>query len=238
MNATRRKYLSAVGTANAVMTNTRSITVSETVQTAISHIRDRNDSNQSATPVIRPDGGCQIGPPKDEKSDEVSKLNLVTQVTRANLIQNILGHACMMPSLKELDHYNPSKSAGTLSGHLDKLIDAGIVRRMTLPQGRRQRNLPSTFYTLSDEGYELLERHSLFLPNLDEIRADHAHVEKSETVKRYEQAPRPTADVGYDHPLKGDGMTIVVPQGPEDEDGCKNWENVDEANPEEIAPGL
>lgn len=227
MKTTRNKYISA--TINGVR---------ERIPEIVQATSCKGGEERFTKPSIQTDGGRQIPSRKDGQDrvmqDELDQLHLITQVTRANLIQNILGHACMMPSLKELDHYNPSKSAGTISGHLDKLIDGGIVRRMTLPQGMRNRSLPSTFYILSDVGYELLERHSLFIPDIDEIRADHARVEKTDTVKRYEQAPRPTADVEYAHPLKGDGMTIVTPSDCED---CSSWEDFDRNDPEELVIG-
>jgi DNA-binding PadR family transcriptional regulator len=145
------------------------------------------------------------------KPTRLEQLNLITQLTRATIIQNILGHCVMLPSLKELNYYNPRKSTGTISEHLDKLVDANIVMRVFLPQGERSRNLPSTFFTLTDEGFELLEYHSILVPALDKIRADHARLERTDDVLRYERAPRPTVDVKYSHPLKGDGLTIVDP---------------------------
>lgn len=157
---------------------------------------------------------------------ETKALHLISQPTRAIIIQNILGHPCMMPSLKELDHYNPDKTMGTISGHVDKLVDAGIVRRVTVPQSYRQKNLPETFFILSDGGYDLLENHSLFLPEKEEIKQDHARVEKPDRIKEAERAPRPTVDVEYEHPLKGDGRTVVEPADDSD-DACDNWEVAD-----------
>lgn len=134
----------------------------------------------------------------------------------------------MMPSLKEIDYYNPDKSTGTISGHIDTLIERGVVRRLTLPQGSRQRDLPNTFFVLSDGGYRLLQQHSLFLPQEEDIKDDHDRVEKTDQIRRFECAPRPTADVEYDHPLRGDGMTVVVPTDYDDSGTCGNWDNIKE----------
>ena len=38
------------------------------------------------------------------------RLNVVTQETRFSLVQDILGHPAQLPTLKELDYVNPSKS--------------------------------------------------------------------------------------------------------------------------------
>lgn len=164
-----------------------------------------DDYSETGEQTIKMDGG------RDSLTEELEQIRLISQPTRANIIQNILGHRFMMPSLKEIDYYNPSKSLGTLSGHLDKLIDSGIVRRLTLPQGDRARDRPSTYFVLSDEGYQLLERHALFFPSLREIREDHASVEKTDQIEQFELALRPTADVEYAHPLRGDGITTVNP---------------------------
>ena len=122
---------------------------------------------------------------------EIEKLQIISQQTRGNIIQNILGHYRMMPSFEEIAYYNPNKGKSTISEHIDTLLDAGIVEQQTLPAGKRESHLPSTFYTLTDEGYDLLGRHSLFFPQLGEIRSDHARVRKTEKIRRFERAPRP-----------------------------------------------
>lgn len=142
---------------------------------------------------------------------ERKALHLALQETRANIIQNILGQPTMMPSLKELDYFNPDKSMGAISGHIDRLVDTGIVLRVSLPQSYGQKNLPNTFFTLSDGGYKLLKDHEFYIPHLQEIRDEYAGVEKRDDIKEAECAPRPTVDVEYDHPLQGDGISVVEP---------------------------
>lgn len=146
---------------------------------------------------------------EEEIDSDMEMIRLIAQETRLTLIQNVLGHPWMMPSLQEFSEYNPKWSKGTISGHLDKLVDGGVLMRVYLPQGERQRDRPSTYYTLTDQGYELLDRHRLLLSNLDEIRDRHARVEKTDTLARLEDAPRPTVNVDYDHPLQGDGRSVV-----------------------------
>lgn len=166
--------------------------------------------NRKKTPcVVMTDGGQESYLlPHEER---LSQLNTITQTTRANLIQNMLGHRWMMPSKSELDYYNQSKSAGTISGHLDKLIEADIAMRIVMPQGKGTRDGPSAFFTLTDEGYATLDYHALFIPDLDEIRSDHARVKKTDDIIEDENAHRPTILVEYDHPLKGDGRSVVDP---------------------------
>lgn len=186
------------------------------------------DPSAAESLVIMADGGHQMNDRSQDREggENMDQIHLISQQTRGNLIQNILGHPCMMPSLKELSYYNPRKT-GTVSGHIEKLVDAGIVMRVTLPQGERRRDLPSTFFTMSDHGYELLDQHNIFLPALVKIREDHARVEKTAEIEKYENAPRPTVDVEYPHPLKGDGEEIVDPRN-EDEDRC-DWDDVSDS---------
>ncbi len=128
---------------------------------------------------------------RDDSADNVRDLlNLVTQKTRFVLIQNILAHPEGMPSLKELEYANPSKSKSTIRNHLDKLIDAGVVETVKLPKENRQRDLPHKFYRLTESGEKFLEEHDLRRAEetLDEM---HSMLEKTPQIQKYVNAPRP-----------------------------------------------
>jgi len=118
------------------------------------------------------------------------RLNVVTQETRFSLIQDILGHPAQLPTLKELDYVNPDKSQTTIRQHLQKLVTEGIVEEVALPKDQRQNDLPYKFYGLSEEGREFLDEHGLLRAEetLGEI---YSTIEKTETIQRYETAPRP-----------------------------------------------
>lgn len=118
------------------------------------------------------------------------RLNVVTQETRFALLQDILGHPSELPTLKELDYVNPSKSQTTIRQHLQQLVDAGIVEEVLLPEDRRQNDLPYKFYGISESGRQFLEEYKL-LRAQDTLRAIYDRVEKTEDIKRYETAPRP-----------------------------------------------
>jgi len=128
-------------------------------------------------------------PPSDLESVR-ERLNVVTQETRFALLQDILGHPSELPTLKELDYVNPSKSQTTIRQHLQQLVDAGIVEEVLLPDERRQNDLPYKFYGLSESGRQFLEEHKL-LRAQDTLRAIYDRVEKTDAIKRYETAPRP-----------------------------------------------
>jgi DNA-binding transcriptional ArsR family regulator len=118
------------------------------------------------------------------------RLNVVTQKTRFSLIQDILGHPEQLPTLKELDYVNPSKSQTTIRQHLQELVNAGIVAEVSLPKDQRQNDLPYKFYGLSEDGRAFLAEHGLLRAEgtLSEI---YNSIEKTDTVQRYETAPRP-----------------------------------------------
>ena len=105
-------------------------------------------------------------------------------------MQDILGHPAQLPTLKELDYVNPSKSQTTIRQHLQELVNEGILEKASLPKDQRQNDLPYTFYGLSEDGREFLTEHGLLRAEgtLGEI---YSSVEKTDTVQRYETAPRP-----------------------------------------------
>ena len=123
--------------------------------------------------------------------DSVRKrLNIVTQETRFALLQDILGHPSELPTLKELDYVNPSKSQTTIRQHLQHLVDVGIVEEVLLPKDRRQNDLPYKFYGISESGRQFLKEHKL-LRAQDTLREIYDRVEKTDDITRYESAPRP-----------------------------------------------
>ena len=130
----------------------------------------------------------------EERTDDPAtirkRLHVVTQETRLSLIQDILGHPSGLPTLKELDYVNPSKSQTTIRQHLQQLVEAGLVEKVELPEDRRQNDLPYTFYGLSDDGRRFLEDHKLLRAE-ETLREIYDRVEKTAEVERYESAPRP-----------------------------------------------
>jgi len=121
---------------------------------------------------------------------ERERLRVVTQETRFALLQDVLGHPRELPTLKELDYVNPSKSDSTIRGHLDALVEAGVVERVELQSERRRRDLPHVFYGITAEGREFLDRHGLLRAS-ETLREVYDAVERTDEIQRYEDAPRP-----------------------------------------------
>ncbi|UWG49156.1 Fe2+/Zn2+ uptake regulation protein, fur/PerR (plasmid) [Halanaeroarchaeum sp. HSR-CO] len=129
------------------------------------------------------------------------RLNVVTQETRFVLIQNILSHPQQLPTLKELDYVNPSKSKSTIREHLEVLIEHGIVEERTLSKDKRKRDLPWRFYGLTDVGRDLLEEIGL-LGAEGTLQDMYVMLETTDEIEKYVQAPRP-GDEGEDNELIG-----------------------------------
>ncbi|MFC4543607.1 PadR family transcriptional regulator [Halosolutus amylolyticus] len=121
-------------------------------------------------------------------------LHFVTQETRFAIVTNILQHPDQLPSMYELEQLNPSVSDATVYKHVQKLIDAGIVEEVALPDDERQQGYPWKFYGLTDEGREFLERHSLLAAEETLQRIYETISDKPEKMVRYENAPRPDRD--------------------------------------------
>ena len=128
--------------------------------------------------------------PANELESVRNRLNVVAQETRFALLQDILGHPSELPTLKELGYVNPSKSQTTIRQHLEQLVDADILEHRRLPKDRRRNDLPYTFYGISDSGRQFLAEHKL-LRAQDTLREVYDRIEKTDTIIRYETAPRP-----------------------------------------------
>ena len=88
-------------------------------------------------------------------------VHFVTQQTRFALVNNILQYPEQLPSMYELEELNPSVSEATVYKHIQKLIDAGIVREVPLDDDQRRQGYPWKFYGLTEEGRTFLDEHNL-----------------------------------------------------------------------------
>jgi DNA-binding HxlR family transcriptional regulator len=116
---------------------------------------------------------------------------LITQSTRAALLSDILGHPEELPSVREFEYLNPDVKRSNIEYHLQQLVDAGIIERVSLPKGQRKRDPPSTFYGLTDNGYEFLEAHGL-LEEQPVWKAVNQRVEKPPEIRQAEGMDRPS----------------------------------------------
>ncbi|WP_049925508.1 helix-turn-helix transcriptional regulator [Halopiger goleimassiliensis] len=121
-------------------------------------------------------------------------LHFVTQETRFALLNNVLQHPEGMPSMYELEQLNPSVSDATVYKHVQKLIEAGLLEEVTLPDDRRRQGYPWKFYRLTEEGRAFLEEHNLLAAEETLERLYESITDRPEKMVKYENAPRPDVD--------------------------------------------
>jgi DNA-binding MarR family transcriptional regulator len=118
-------------------------------------------------------------------------VHFVTQQTRFALTNNILQHPDQLPSMYELEELNPSVSDATVYKHIQKLIDAGIVREVALDDDQRRQGYPWKFYGLTEDGRDFLKAHNLLAAEETLQKTYETISDKSEKMVKYENAPRP-----------------------------------------------
>ncbi|WP_254523094.1 helix-turn-helix transcriptional regulator [Natrinema caseinilyticum] len=133
-----------------------------------------------------------VGTPEGANAREL--VHFVTQRTRFALLTNIVQHPAQLPSMYELEQLNPSVSEATVYKHVQKLVDAGVVEAVSLPEDERQQGYPWKFYRLTDEGRAFLAEHNLLEAEETLQRIYETISDKSDKMVRYENAPRPDVD--------------------------------------------
>lgn len=113
----------------------------------------------------------------------------LSQETRHNILQVILGHPAHLVSVTEFDYYI-SKSRSTISEQLSDLESHEIVTRYTHEPNSEARDIPADFWGLTAFGIGLIGEYN-YLRGLPIMRAVHDATYKPETVQRHEKAPRP-----------------------------------------------
>jgi DNA-binding PadR family transcriptional regulator len=120
----------------------------------------------------------------------IEAFSALDDTTRANIIGTIVGHPKGAPSKKELEYYNPSVASSTLTGHLNRLEDVGLIEAVERDREGLDRGQPYRFFQLTDAARELFDRNNLFEP--DAYRSLFAEVEKTSEIEAVEAVERPT----------------------------------------------
>jgi len=90
----------------------------------------------------------------------------------------------------ELEELNPSVSEATVYKHIQKLIDAGIVREVPLDDDQRRQGYPWKFYGLTEEGQTFLDEHNLLAA--EETPTDlRDHLQQAREDGQVRERPRP-----------------------------------------------
>lgn len=122
--------------------------------------------------------------------DEVADFETLQQ-SRAKLLQQILAYPEESLSAAELDYRNPGLESSTIQYHLRKLEEAGVVEKLKLPKGERMRDLPSTFWTVTERGRRLLRQAGLH-EEIGHWRDLNERMERTPEIREIEATPRPT----------------------------------------------
>lgn len=113
----------------------------------------------------------------------------LSQETRHNVLQVILGHPAHLISVTEFDYYIP-KSRSTIREQLEDLAGHEIITQYHREPNAEVRDIPADFWGLTAFGISLLDEYN-YLRGLPIMRAAHDATHKTETVQRHEDAPRP-----------------------------------------------
>lgn len=114
----------------------------------------------------------------------------LSQETRHNILQVLLGHPSHLASTTELAYYIP-RSRSAVSAQLADLAEHEIITRYHHEPNAESRDVPSDFWGYTAFGVTLLREYN-YLRGLPIMRAVHDATHKTATVKRHENAPRPT----------------------------------------------
>ncbi|MEF8783936.1 MAG: hypothetical protein V5A39_12200 [Haloarculaceae archaeon] len=128
----------------------------------------------------------------------------LSQETRHNILQVILGHPAHLVSVTEFDYYIP-RSRSTISEQLEDVASHEILTQYHHEPNAEVRDIPADFWGLTEFGVDLLAEYN-YLRGLPIMRAAHDTTHKTGTVQRHEDAPRPrlpdpvSAALEYDEP--------------------------------------
>lgn len=139
--------------------------------------------------MSRPDASPLTPAEETAGLDPIKALSALDDTTRANSIGTIVGHPKGAPSKKELDYYNSSVAASTLTDHLKRLEEVRLIEVVERDREGLERGQPYRFFQLTDAARELFDRNNLFEP--EAYRAMFTEVEKTDEIETAEAVERP-----------------------------------------------
>lgn len=119
-------------------------------------------------------------------------LQFALQEVRTLLLQQILATETGLLSVAELEYRNRGEddiNKENIRYHLRKMAERDIVAKEKVPSGQRVRDLPNTFFTVTDYGEAILEQANL-LAESDLWTEMYEQMERTEEIERIEQLKR------------------------------------------------
>jgi hypothetical protein len=129
----------------------------------------------------------------------------LSQETRHNVLQVLLGHPSHLASTTEIAYYVP-RSRSAISEQLIDLADHEILTQYHHDPNADSRDIPADFWGFTAFGVSLLAEYN-YLRGLPVVRAVHDATHKTETVRRHETAPRPDLPPSVEDALDFDEPT-------------------------------
>lgn len=174
-----------------------------------------------------------------DNAETAEKLHIATQSTRRKLLLNIVSHPKQAPSVNELMFQNPSMSRSAVDKHLGELQDKGLVEKVSLEKGKRQRDLPHNFWIIPDPSREFLEKHELIPADPRPLQGAYARVKKPDKIQRYENAERPEkVTEGTDNGVRElEGLDQILHEYKETGDANKAGRKLSELEEDEAGTG-
>lgn len=128
-----------------------------------------------------------VSPPSYDE-DRLIDLRYVLQPTRLRLLQQILATDWGSLSPTELSFRNPDISESTIRDHLREMTnrDRPTTAKLTVESGQRERNVPRTFYAVTEYGIELLEAVGMY-DGISLLYQLYENVERPAEIARIEQ---------------------------------------------------
>lgn len=136
-------------------------------------------------------------------------MDLLTQETRHQIIQVILGHPAHLPSADELDYIIVDKTKKSITDQLDRLREAGILEEYAYKSNRSTRGLPWKFHGPTEYGIEVLGEFN-YLHGVPMTRAVIQKTRTTEKIKRHTDAPRPSLPPSVREALRLDEASVDV----------------------------
>ncbi|KYH24265.1 hypothetical protein HAPAU_37360 [Halalkalicoccus paucihalophilus] len=116
----------------------------------------------------------------------------LSQETRHQIVQALLGHPKHLASLTELDYYIP-KSRSAIRDQLYDLKEHAVLT-LYPNEDTTDRDLPKEFWGFTSFGVSLLDEYN-YLEGLPVMRVAHDHTHRPAQITRHQNAPRPTLPV-------------------------------------------
>lgn len=139
--------------------------------------------------MVRPDRSELSPTTNDQSLDPIEAFSALDDTTRANVIGTIVGHPKGAPSKKELEYYNPSVAASTLTDHLSRLEEVGLIEVVERDREGLERGQPYRFFRLTEAARELFDRNNLYDPVA--YRELFTEVETTDEIEAAQAVERP-----------------------------------------------